>query len=71
MRYLTKDSQHLRFEPAGARTFRTGRVRRQQSVKNQCPSERGMGVHGGRGIRKNGCNVAQARSQAIEQPLFE
>lgn len=28
MHYLTKDSQHLRIKPAGARTFRTGRVRR-------------------------------------------
>lgn len=28
MHYLTKDTQHLRIKPAGARTFRTGRVRR-------------------------------------------
>lgn len=28
MRYLAKDSQHLRVKPTGARTFRTGRVRR-------------------------------------------
>jgi hypothetical protein len=28
MRYLAKDSQHLRMKPAGARAFRTGRVRR-------------------------------------------
>ncbi len=28
MRYLAKDSQHLRIKPAGARAFRTGRVRR-------------------------------------------
>lgn len=27
MRYLAKDSQHLRMRPAGARAFRTGRVR--------------------------------------------
>ncbi|SDN39168.1 Protein of unknown function [Pseudomonas arsenicoxydans] len=28
MHYLTKDTQHLRIKPAGARTLRTGRVRR-------------------------------------------
>lgn len=28
MHYLTKDTQHLRIKPAGARTFRTGRIRR-------------------------------------------
>ena len=28
MSYLAKDSQHLRMKPAGARSFRTGRVRR-------------------------------------------
>ena len=28
MRYLAKDSQHLRMKPAGARAFRTGRARR-------------------------------------------
>ena len=28
MHYLTKDTQHLRIKPAGARAFRTGRVRR-------------------------------------------
>lgn len=28
MSYLAKDSQHLRMKPAGARAFRTGRVRR-------------------------------------------
>ncbi|MBW9246271.1 inovirus-type Gp2 protein [Pseudomonas paracarnis] len=28
MRYLAKDSQHLRMKPAGARAFRTGGVRR-------------------------------------------
>ncbi|MBX9405947.1 inovirus Gp2 family protein [Pseudomonas baetica] len=28
MHYLTKDSQHLRIKPTGARTFRTGRIRR-------------------------------------------
>lgn len=26
MHYLSKDIQHLRIKPAGARTFRTGRV---------------------------------------------
>jgi hypothetical protein len=28
MHYLTKESQHLRIKPTGARTFRTGRIRR-------------------------------------------